>query len=62
MLYVLQYVRTQYLTKIHQSTLLALLCATAQKSYCRHAGVRRPSIVRPSSVRRHRFLGNRQVD
>ncbi len=29
---------------------LALLCATAQQSYCRHAGVRRPS-VRPSSVR-----------
>ncbi len=31
---------------------LALLCATAQQSYCRHAGVRRPSssVVRPSSV------------
>ncbi len=28
---------------------LALLCATAQQSYCRHAGVRRPS-VRPSSI------------
>ncbi len=33
---------------------LALLCATAQQSYCRHAGVRRqsssvrPSVVRPS--------------
>ncbi len=26
---------------------LALLCATAQQSYCRHAGVRRPSVVRP---------------
>ena len=26
---------------------LALLCATEQQSYCRHAGVRRPS-VRPS--------------
>ncbi len=23
---------------------LALLCATAQQSYCRHAGVRRPSV------------------
>ena len=23
---------------------LALLCATAQQSYCRHAGIRRPSI------------------
>ncbi len=31
---------------------LALLCATAQQSYCRHAGVRRPSsVVRPSSVK-----------
>ncbi len=42
------------------SFFLALLCATAQQSYCRHAGVRRPSsvVVRPSSVvRRHRFLG-----
>ncbi len=29
---------------------LALLCATAQQSYCRHAGVRRPSVVSPSSV------------
>ncbi len=37
---------------------LALLCATAQQSYCRHAGVRRPS-VRPS-VRKPRFL--RQAD
>ncbi len=29
---------------------LALLCATAQQSYCRHAGVRRPSssVVRQS--------------
>ncbi len=27
--------------------LLALLRATAQQSYCRHAGVRRPSVVRP---------------
>ncbi len=27
---------------------LALLCATAQQSYCRHAGVRRPSVCRPS--------------
>ncbi len=35
---------------------LALLSATAQQSYCRHTGVRRPA------VRRHRFLGNRQVD
>ncbi len=26
---------------------LALLCATAQQSYCRHVGVRRPSVVRP---------------
>ncbi len=33
---------------------LALLCATAQQSYCRHAGVRRPSssVRRPSVVRR----------
>ncbi len=38
---------------------LALLCATAQQSYCRRVGVRR----RPSVVRRHYFfLGNRQVD
>ncbi len=28
--------------------ILALLCATAQQSYCRHAAVRRPSVVRPS--------------
>ncbi len=28
--------------------LLALLCATAQQSYCRHVGVRRPSVCRPS--------------
>ena len=27
---------------------LALLCATAQESYCRHAGVRSPSVRRPS--------------
>ncbi len=26
---------------------LALFCATAQQSYCRHAGVRRPSVRRP---------------
>ncbi len=26
---------------------LPLLCATAQQSYCPHAGVRRPSAVRP---------------
>ncbi len=31
---------------------LALLCATAQQSYCRHAGVRRPSSVVRPSVRR----------
>ncbi len=30
---------------------LALLCATAQQSNCRHAGVRRPSPARPSVVR-----------
>ena len=30
---------------------LALLCATAQQSYCRHAGVHRRPSVRPSSVR-----------
>ncbi len=36
---------------IFQSNFLALLCATAQQSYCRHAGVRRPSVRRPSSVR-----------
>ncbi len=35
---------------------LALLCATAQQSYCHDVGVCRPS------VRRHPFLGNRQVD
>ncbi len=34
---------------------LALLCATAQQSYCRHTGVRRPS------VRKTRFLRTRQV-
>ncbi len=26
---------------------LALLCATAQQSYCRHVGVRPSSVVRP---------------
>ncbi len=26
---------------------LGLLCATAQQSYCCHAGVCRPSVVRP---------------
>ncbi len=45
---------------------LALLCATAQQSYCHDVAVRRPSsVVRPSvhpSVGRHRFLGNCQVD
>ena len=29
-------------------TVLALICATAQQSYCRNAGVRRPSVCRPS--------------
>ncbi len=33
-----------------QRSFLALLCATAQQSYCRHAGVRRPSSVRHPSV------------
>ncbi len=40
--------------------LLALRCATAQQSCCRHAGVR-PSVVRPS-VREVRFLRARQAD
>ncbi len=35
-------------TETKSKLFLALLCATAQQSYCRHAGVRRPS----SSVRR----------
>ena len=38
---------------------LARLCATVQQSYCRETGLRRPP---SSSVRRHHFLGNRQVD
>ncbi len=38
------------------SGFLALLCATTQQSYCRHAGVRRPS------VRKTRFLRNCQAD
>ncbi len=29
---------------IQNLAFLALLCATAQQSYCRHAGVRRPSV------------------
>ncbi len=29
---------------------LALVCATEQQSYCRHAGVRRPP-ARPSSIK-----------
>ena len=29
---------------------LALLDALHQQSYCRHAGVRRPSVVRPSVI------------
>ncbi len=32
----------------HAEWFLALLCATAQQSYCRHTGVRRPSVIRPS--------------
>ncbi len=38
---------TLCLSPKHHSVLLALLCATARQSYCRQAGVRRPS-VRPS--------------
>lgn len=36
---------------------LAQLYITAQQSYCHYAGVRRPS-----SVRRHNFLGYRQMN
>ncbi len=39
------------------SPFLALLCATAQQSYCHHAGVRRPSVVRKT-----RFLRTRHAD
>ena len=38
---------------LQERGILALLCATAQQTFCRHAGVRRPSSsVLPSVVRR----------
>ncbi len=42
------YLFSGYLFVFEIYDFLALLCATAQQSYCRHAGVRRPSVVRPS--------------
>ncbi len=41
---------------------LALLCATAQQSYCRHAGLRRPSSVVRQSVHSSRFFRNREAN
>ena len=40
---------------------LGLLCATAQQSYCRHAGIHRSSVRRPSVSRKTRFLRTRQA-
>ena len=52
----LTYSMTEILTHCLACLVLALFCATARQSYCNNMGVRCPS------VRRYRFLGNRQVD
>ncbi len=44
----INYKITLFRRRYKKLVLLALLCATAQQSYCRHAGVRRPSVRRPS--------------